>query len=143
MAYERVSDPLAPRAVFIRRMAGNVGLALLVVAASLFAGMCGYHAFEGDRWLDAFAEAAMILSGMGPLSPLHTSAGKLFAGMYALYSGLLLVATASFILTPLLHRLMHSLHLAEEDEGEDDAPARVVRRAARSCRDDSRPPGQH
>lgn len=131
MAYERVTQPLASRAMFARRMANSLGLALLLVAASLAAGMCGYHGFEGDRWLDAFAEAAMILSGMGPLSPLHTSAGKVFAGVYALYSGLVLVAAASLILAPLLHRFLHRLHLAEEDE-EEAPPAPVARRARRS-----------
>ena len=114
--YERLHQPLAPMPVFIRRIFESLALALVVIGVSLVAGMCGYHGFEGESWLDAFADAAMILSGMGPLSPLHTPAGKIFAGCYALYSGLLLVATAGLILAPMLHRFLHHMHLADEDE---------------------------
>jgi hypothetical protein len=76
--------------------------------------MWGYHQFEGETWLDAFAEAAMILSGMGPLSPLHTPEGKIFAGCYALYSGLVLVFASSLILAPVLHRFLHSMHVDDD-----------------------------
>lgn len=119
MAYERVRQPMAPLPVFLRRLLGSLALAFVLIAVSLAAGMCGYHGFEGESWLDAFADAAMILSGMGPLSPLHTPGGKIFAGCYALYSGLLLVATAGLILAPVLHRFLHQMHLAEEDEDAD------------------------
>jgi hypothetical protein len=116
MAYERAGDRLAPAGVFYFRLFRNLVLALVLIAASLAVGMWGYHTYEGDSWLDAFADASMILSGMGPLGPLSTPEGKLFAGCYALYSGLFLVATASLILAPILHRFLHRLHAADEDE---------------------------
>lgn len=119
MAFEHLRQPLAPRGIFLRRLAGNIALALALILASLVAGMAGYHVFEGEAWIDAFADASMILSGMGPLNRLDNTAGKLFAGLYALYSGLLLVATAGLILAPVFHRILHRLHLAEEDEGLD------------------------
>ena len=116
MAYERAGERLAPASVFFWRLFFNLLLALILIVASLAVGMWGYHTYEGDSWIDAFADASMILSGMGPLGPLTTPEGKLFAGGYALYSGLFLVATASLILAPILHRFLHRLHAADEDE---------------------------
>lgn len=78
--------------------------------------MCGYHWFEDMPWVDAFVNAAMILSGMGPLGPLQTWGGKLFAGCYALYSGLAVIVTAGVMLAPIVHRVVHRFHL----EGEKD-----------------------
>jgi len=116
MNYERLSEPLAPTRKFVMRLAANLVLALVMIGASLLVGMWGYHNFEGMGWIDAFANAAMILSGMGPLAALHTDQGKLFAGAYAIYSGLFLVITASLVLAPLVHRFLHRMHLADEDE---------------------------
>lgn len=82
---------------------------LLLPALGL--GILGYHFLEHLPWLDAFASAAMILSGMGPLAPLETSAGKIFAGCYALFSGLLFITVAGIILAPLGHRVLHKFHL--------------------------------
>ena len=79
--------------------------------------MAGYASFEGMGWTDAFANASMILSGMGPLSPLQTAGGKVFAGAYALFSGLVLVVATGIILAPVLHRMLHQFHV-EEDENE-------------------------
>lgn len=76
--------------------------------------MAGYHHFEGMEWIDAFVNAAMILSGMGPLTPLQTWGGKLFAGIYALYSGLALIFATGIIFAPIVHRLFHRFHLASE-----------------------------
>jgi hypothetical protein len=106
---------LAPRAVFYRRLmrTGLAGLALIV--ASLAIGIAGYHWLGGLAWIDAFQNAAMILSGMGPVDALTSSGAKLFAGLYALYSGLALIATAGLALAPILHRLFHRFHL--EDTG--------------------------
>lgn len=116
MPYERLHQPLASSRAFYGRLLSNVALALAIISISLAGGMAGYHVFEHESWLDAYADAAMILSGMGPLNPLRTPEGKIFAGAYALYSGLLLVATAGLILGPVLHRFLHRLHLADEDE---------------------------
>jgi hypothetical protein len=115
---ERRGEPLAPRSVFALRLATNVALALALILVSLIAGMAGYHYLEGEDWLDAFDQTAMIVGGMGPYSEPKTSGGKLFAGLFALYSGLLLIGVTVFILTPLFHRVMHAFHLPDEaDQG--------------------------
>ena len=79
--------------------------------------MAGYHYLEGLPWIDAFAGAAMILSGMGPLAPLQTWGGKLFGGFYALYSGLVVIVAAGVLLAPVIHRMLHRFH-AETDSKE-------------------------
>ena len=86
-----------------------VGLFMIVVALGI--GMWGYHKFEGMSWVDAFCNAAMILSGIGPVTPLVTSAGKLFAGFYALFSGLTFIAIIGVMLSPIFKRFFHKLHL--------------------------------
>ena len=80
--------------------------------------MVGYHSFERLSWIDAFANAAMILSGMGPLAPLTTTGGKLFAGFYALFSGLALITIAGVVFAPVVHRFLHRFHL-EHESGEE------------------------
>jgi hypothetical protein len=108
--------PLPSRWVFAQRLSGGVGAAALLVVASLVAGMAGYHALEGMPWVDAFVNAAMILSGMGPIGTLQTAAGKIFAGCYALYSGLVLIFATGLVLAPLFHRVMHRFHLEASRE---------------------------
>lgn len=116
--YERSGEPLASRSVFYRRLALNGLTAIILVAASLFVGMGGYHYIAGLAWIDAFQNAAMILSGMGPVDELHSDGAKLFAGLYAIYSGLALIATAGVTIAPILHRFLHRFHLEDEaDEG--------------------------
>ena len=111
--YESRTQPLLSRTAFARRLVAN-----LLIAVSLLAGMVGYHHFESMAWIDAFANASMILSGMGPLAPMQTWGGKCFAGWYALYSGLALILVSGLILAPILHRLMHRFHLDTEEEEE-------------------------
>ena len=89
----------------------------MVIAVSLGIGMIGYHVFEKLPWIDAFLNAAMILSGMGPVATLQTDAGKIFAGCYALFSGLALIAILGIIFAPVVHRFLHKFHL--EDEASD------------------------
>lgn len=108
--YERRHQPLLPRPAFARRVLRSAGVASLVMVASLGMGMLGYHVLEGFSWLDAFLNASMILGGMGPVGELHTAAGKLFAGSYAIYCGLVIVTTTGLLLAPFLHRLMHHFH---------------------------------
>jgi len=125
--FESIDQPLAPRARFFRRLGANVALALVLIAASLFAGMAGYHWLGGLGWVDAFLNAAMILSGMGPVDTLQADGAKIFAGLYAIYSGLLVVATTALILAPALHRFLHQLHVKDEqdpDDDDDNGPAR-------------------
>src|SRR5207253_8568194 len=102
---------------FVRRLATSFSAASLFVGLSLVGGMAGYHYLEGLSWIDAFANAAMILSGMGPLAPLQTWSGKLFAGLYALYSGLAFILATAIVLGPVVHRVLHRFHL-EVDKGE-------------------------
>lgn len=94
-------------------MARNSTAAGLCIGVSLIAGMVGYHLLEHMAWIDAFVSAAMILSGMGPLGELHTTGGKLFAGTYAMFSGLVLIIAAGVILAPLMHRVLHKFHVEE------------------------------
>lgn len=115
--FEKRADPLASRAVFFGRLSRNARWALAVVAVSLLIGSAGYRYFEGMTWIDAFANASMILSGMGPLNVLTTTGGKLFASLYAIASGLLLFAIAGLMLLPVYHRILHHFHVDEEDAG--------------------------
>ena len=117
--FEHGGQPLAPRWKFFRRLAVNVGIALVVVLVSLFAGMVCYHRLEGLDWLESFGHAAMILGGMGPYNEPINDSSKLFEGIYALYSGLLLIGVTGFILSPVLHRVMHQLHLPDDDASGD------------------------
>jgi hypothetical protein len=109
--YERHSQPLISRRLFVRRVARSLAAGASIITVSLFAGMLGYHWLEGMRWIDAFANAAMILSGMGPLEPLRTDGGKLFAGLYAIYSGLAVILIAGVVFAPVVHRFLHRFHL--------------------------------
>jgi len=113
--FEHHSKPLLPRKVYYQRLAHHAMLGIMVIAVSLGLGMIGYHVFEKLPWVDAFVNAAMILSGMGPVATLQTDAGKIFAGCYALFSGLTLVAILGIIFAPVVHRSLHKFHL--EDEG--------------------------
>ena len=113
--YEHRTRPLLPRREYIRRLLRHAALGLGVIAVALGLGMTGYHVFEMLPWVDAFVNAAMILSGMGPVATLQTDAGKIFAGCYALFSGLALIAILGIIFAPVVHRALHRFHL--EDEG--------------------------
>ncbi|MFI5181908.1 MAG: hypothetical protein ACHQPI_10990 [Thermoanaerobaculia bacterium] len=109
--YERHSQPLAHPRVFLKRLFLSAIVGIGLIAISLFLGMLGYHVLVDLPWIDSFLDAAMILSGMGPITTPRTPAGKLFAGFYALYSGLLLIAVAGITFAPVIHRFFHSLHL--------------------------------
>ncbi|HET8723650.1 MAG TPA: hypothetical protein VFM53_05545 [Anaeromyxobacteraceae bacterium] len=102
------------RPAFPHRLARAGLLAGAIVALSLGIGMLGYRVLAGLDWDDAFLNAAMILSGMGPVAPLHTVPAKLFAGTYALYSGLVFIASTGIILSPFMARVLHLFH-AERD----------------------------
>jgi len=113
---ESKCQPLLDRLAFIQRLGRCFLLASALIFLSLLLGMCGYHGLEHMKWIDAFDNAAMILSGMGPLSVPQTWCGKLFAGLYALYSGLVLIIATGIILAPIVHRVMHRFHLETEGE---------------------------
>ena len=104
---------LLPRREFIRRLGWSVAAGAGLIAFSLSIGMVGYHSLAGLSWVDSFLDASMILSGMGPLSPLTNTPAKIFAGCYALYSGIALLTTAGVILAPVIHRALHRFHLED------------------------------
>lgn len=117
--FETKYDPLLARARFLARLARSFGVALLIVAFSLLLGGAGYHYFGRLPWIDAVLNASMILTGMGPVDPMGTTAGKLFATFYALYSGIAFLTMMAVLLAPVVHRLMHTFHLEEDKGGED------------------------
>jgi len=108
--YESRQQPPLPRWHFIRRLAGHAGAALGLLLFSLLLGMAGYGYFEDLAWRDGFLNSAMLLGGMGPVDAPKTEGGKLFAGLYALYAGLVFIVAASLIFVPVLHRLLHRFH---------------------------------
>jgi hypothetical protein len=113
---ERRHEPVLPPAQFILRLGRWASLAAGVVIVSLTVGTCAYHYLESLAWLDAFLNASMILGGMGPVDPIKTDAGKLFASFYALYSGLAILSIAGLILAPVVHRFLHKFHVADDPD---------------------------
>ena len=118
--YEHHSEPLLTRVQFAYRMFLHSLVALAVIACALGIGILGYHHFEGLSLLDSFLNASMILGGMGPVNELHSSHAKLFAGFYALFSGLIFIGVVSIIIFPIAHRFLHILHLDDTDDQQQD-----------------------
>jgi len=115
MMYESRRQSLLPYAQFAQRVAVHFLVALALVAVSLGIGMAGYSYFEHMAWRDAFVNSAMLLGGMGPVDPLQTDGGKVFAGIYALYAGLIFLVASGIILAPMAHRILHRFHLEAKD----------------------------
>jgi hypothetical protein len=115
LRFEHRSRNVIARSAFLRRMALAVGLWFAMTIIGLAIGMVGYAYFEGMPITDAYVNAAMILSGMGPLGELKTTAGKIFAGSYAIFSGLIIVIATGFVLAPIFHRVLHHFHVDEKD----------------------------
>jgi hypothetical protein len=118
--YEHHDEPLATQEVFFRRLLLNGLIGFLLLMFSLGIGILGYHFLEGLSWLDSLLNASMILGGMGPVNPIHTNIGKVFASFYALYSGVVLLASVGVLATPILHRFLHHFHLADEETEVED-----------------------
>lgn len=106
-------NSLHPPHVFYLKLGRNLVIGILIIALSLFLGMLGYHHYEKMDWVDAYVNAAMILSGMGPVSVLQTEGGKLFAGSYALFSGIIFLVVIAIMGAPVFHRVFHALHIEE------------------------------
>jgi hypothetical protein len=119
--YEHRNQSLLPRAAFFWRLTAHVGIALGVIFGSLAMGILGYHFLAGLPWIDALLNASMLLGGMGPVDGLHTTAGKLFASFYALYSGMVFLVAVGIILAPVFHRILHHFHLEAEVENDGSA----------------------
>jgi hypothetical protein len=118
--YEHRSHPLLPKRLYIRRLFRHGLAALLVVIASLSIGILGYHFTEGLPWIDSLLNASMILGGMGPVDPLHTGGGKLFASFNALFSGIVFLFVAGILMAPIVHRFLHRFHLeSQTDTGKE------------------------
>jgi hypothetical protein len=113
--FEHHRSPLLPRRKFLRRVGKYAAAALSLVAISWLIGAIGYHFLERMSWIDSLLNAAMILGGMGPVNPLTTDAGKLFASVYALFSGIVFLVSVGLLLAPILHRMLHQFHLDAED----------------------------
>ena len=101
----------------MRRVAVHGLAAAAIVAVSLTLGILGYHFVAGLSWIDALLNASMILTGMGPVDVLRSDTAKLFASFYALFAGVVFLVTASILVAPIAHRLLHRLHLEEQEDG--------------------------
>ena len=119
MVYEHKNEPLLPFRDFLRRLLMHALLGLSVILGSLGAGVLGYHHFERLSWLDSLLNASMILGGMGPVNPVQTAGGKVFASIYALFSGIVFLVVVGIMMAPAGHRLLHRLHL-ETDRAAGD-----------------------
>ena len=111
-----MSQAVAPLPLFLRRQLRSLALGGVLILISLLVGMLGYHGIVGLGWVDAYENAAMILAGMGPIAAPASTAGKIFAGSYALYSGIAVLAFAGVIAAPLVHRFLHRLHCDTEQQ---------------------------
>ena len=112
--YEHRNHPLLSRAKFARRVVRHLLLAFFAIAIALGMGVLGYHCIGGLSWIDSILNASMILGGMGPVDPLKSSAAKIFASFYALFSGLAFIGIASLMVAPFAHRLLHRFHVEEK-----------------------------
>lgn len=108
--YEHRHQPVAARATFYQRIAKNIFIAFMIMMVCLAIGVVGYHFTANIPWIDAFHNASMILSGMGPVVEITTTGGKLFSSFYALFSGVVFLSIVGFILAPAIHRIFHRLN---------------------------------
>ena len=113
--FERKNEKLAPVPVFMRRLLGCIGVAFLLILVALFIGVAGYHWIAGFDWVDSFLNASMILGGMGEVNLFTNTGGKIFASLYALFSGLVFIAVMGIVFSPLVHRMLHKFHLDDRD----------------------------
>ena len=113
--YEPHHAPLLPRPEFLRRLRRHGRWALGVFAISIGIGMSGFHWLAREDWIDAYLDATMLLGGMGPVGKYDCCrAGKIFAGLYALYAGVMFLGASALLIAPVLHRVIHKLRLDEE-----------------------------
>jgi hypothetical protein len=112
--YENRTEGLLPWRQFVRRMRRHGWIAGVLLLFSLVIGTLGFHWFSSQEWIDAFLNAAMLLGGMGPVGEFHSSSGKIFASLYALYAGIVFLGAAAIMLAPVVHRVLHKLHLEEQ-----------------------------
>ena len=114
--FEHKALPLIPKIQYYKRQLRFLGYALVLLTVSLGIGMIGYKYFTDMEWIDAFLNASMILTGMGPVNPMESFGAKFFAGCYAIFSGVIFLSTVAVMFAPLVHRLLHLMHIDESDE---------------------------
>jgi hypothetical protein len=114
-SFEHKNKPLLSRQDFYRRQLLFILFAIFLLTISLGIGMVGYRLSTGMHWIDAFYNASMILTGMGPVDAMDTTGAKIFAGTYALFSGVVFLSTIAVMLSPIVHRFLHVLHIDETD----------------------------
>jgi len=114
MNYEHRGQRVMPRRPFISRLVLHAAYGGVAIAASDALGMLGYHHFAGFNWVDSFLNASMLLGGMGPIGDLPNDRAKLFAAVFALYSGLVFILLAGLMLAPIFHRVLHHFHWEEK-----------------------------
>jgi hypothetical protein len=114
--FEQKHQPMLSQRAFLHRMGLSVAASILLIGVSLGVGVLGYHLLARLDWVDSLLNASMILTGMGPVSPLPDTAAKLFASAYALFSGVIFIASVGVVVAPLAHRLLHHFHVELADE---------------------------
>lgn len=119
MIYEHKSEPLLPVGRFVGRLLLHISVGIVVILGSLGLGVLGYHHFERFSWIDSLLNASMILGGMGPVNPVQTSGGKIFASCYALFAGVVFLVVVGIMIAPVAHRLLHRLHLEGQRQSRD------------------------
>lgn len=112
--FERKHQKLAPVPIFIIRLVVCFGVAILLIVAALCIGIAGYHWIAGLTWVDSLLNASMILGGMGPVDVLTTAGAKIFASLYALFSGLVFIAVMGIVFSPIIHRILHKFHIDDK-----------------------------
>jgi hypothetical protein len=113
--FERKHQKVAPVSVFIKRLVICIGIAILLILFALIIGIAGYHWIAGFDWIDSLLNASMILSGMGQVDPLTNTGAKVFASLYALFSGIVFIAVMGIVFSPIVHRMLHRFHIDDED----------------------------
>jgi hypothetical protein len=116
MLYEKRNQPLLSRVEFAWRLGKNILIGFLLLVFSLLLGMAGYHWISGLGWVDSLLNASMILTGMGPVNQMSNNSAKIFASLYAIFSGVAFLTSVGVIFAPVLHRIMHKFHLEEDNE---------------------------
>ena len=114
LKFEHKSKPLLPKPAYISRLWEHFTFAVGIIFGALGIGVLGYHCFENLPWIDSLLNASMILGGMGPVDPVKTTAGKLFASFYALFSGIVFLVAVGVIFAPAFHRFLHKFHLTDD-----------------------------
>lgn len=112
--FEHHTEPVLTRGRFLLRVLGYLAASAVFIGSALGVGVLGYHHYGQLNWIESLENASMILGGMGPVGDMKTNAGKLFASAYALFSGLVFIGATSLVLAPFVHRILHKLHLDED-----------------------------